>query len=76
MCPFDTGLIEANKRLYFSGYIKPVYDEDSSPENGIPAHDMGPLNEWYVNVVQSTILYVHFFVFKFSKTILHLKVRI
>lgn len=46
LCPFDTGLIEANKRLYFSGYIKPVYDEDSSPENGVAAHDMGPLNEW------------------------------
>lgn len=46
LCPFDTGLIESNKLLYLSGYIKAVYDEDCSPENGIPTKDMGPINEW------------------------------
>lgn len=49
LCPFDTGLIEQNKLLYFSGYVKPVYDENSLPDNGIPTKDMGPINEWYVS---------------------------
>nr|ASM42030.1 DNMT1 [Pogonomyrmex barbatus] len=48
LCPFDTGLIEKNVLLYFSGYMKPIYDENSSPEGGIPTKDMGPINEWYV----------------------------
>lgn len=46
LCPFDTGLVEANKLLYFSGYLKPVYDDDPSVENGIPTKDMGPIAEW------------------------------
>lgn len=46
LCPFDTGLIESNKLLYFSGYMKAVYDEDSSTENGIATKDMGPIAEW------------------------------
>lgn len=46
LCPFDTGLVEANKMLYFSGYVKPVYDDDPSVENGIPTKDMGPIAEW------------------------------
>lgn len=46
LCPFDTGLIEANQMLYFSGYLKPVHDDDPSVENGIPTKDMGPINEW------------------------------
>ncbi|KAF5303293.1 hypothetical protein FQA39_LY10032 [Lamprigera yunnana] len=49
LCPFDTGLIEANKLLYFSGYVKPIYEEDSSTNNGIPTKDMGPINEWYIS---------------------------
>ena len=32
LCPFDTGLIEKNIYLYFSGVVKPIYDENSSPE--------------------------------------------
>lgn len=32
LCFFDNGLIEKNALLYVSGYIKPVYDENSSPE--------------------------------------------
>ncbi|KYN05968.1 DNA (cytosine-5)-methyltransferase PliMCI [Cyphomyrmex costatus] len=48
LCPFDTGLIEKNVLLYFSGYMKAIYEENSSPEGGIPTKDMGPINEWYV----------------------------
>lgn len=48
LCPFDSGLIEQNKFLYFSGYVKPVYDENSMPENGIPTKDIGPINEWLI----------------------------
>jgi DNA (cytosine-5)-methyltransferase 1 len=48
LCAFDTGLVEKNVLLHVSGYIKPIYEEDSSPTNGIPAHDMGPINEWYI----------------------------
>ncbi|KAL3272241.1 hypothetical protein HHI36_022724 [Cryptolaemus montrouzieri] len=47
LCPFDTGLIETDVLLYFSGYIKPIYDDNSSPDNGVPAYDMGPINEWW-----------------------------
>ncbi|KAJ8922234.1 hypothetical protein NQ315_004171 [Exocentrus adspersus] len=47
LCPFDTGLIEHNVELFFSGYVKPVYEEDPNTNNGIPAHDLGPINEWW-----------------------------
>ncbi|XP_011350631.1 DNA (cytosine-5)-methyltransferase 1 isoform X1 [Ooceraea biroi] len=49
LCPFDTGLIEKNVMLYFSGYMKAIYEEDSSPEGGVPTKDMGPINEWYIS---------------------------
>lgn len=32
LCPIDTGLIEKNVELYFSGSAKPIYDDDPSPE--------------------------------------------
>ena len=32
LCPFDTGLIEKNIELYFSGYLKPIYDENPDTE--------------------------------------------
>lgn len=32
LCAFDTGLIEKNVELYFSGYLKPIYDENPSTE--------------------------------------------
>eukprot|EP00057_Strongylocentrotus_purpuratus_P012708 XP_011667182.1 PREDICTED: DNA (cytosine-5)-methyltransferase PliMCI isoform X1 [Strongylocentrotus purpuratus] len=47
LCAFDSGLIEKNKELYFSGYVKPIYDENSSIEGGIPTKRMGPINEWF-----------------------------
>lgn len=28
LCPFDTGLIERNVELYFSGAVKPIYDDN------------------------------------------------
>lgn len=32
LCSFDSGLIEKNVELYFSGCVKPIYDENPSPE--------------------------------------------
>jgi DNA (cytosine-5)-methyltransferase 1 len=32
ICPIDCGLIEKNVELYFSGSVKPIYDENPSPE--------------------------------------------
>ena len=32
LCPFDNGLIEKNKELMMSGFLKPVYEEDPSIE--------------------------------------------
>ena len=32
LCPFDTGLVEKNVELYFSGYVKPIYDENPGNE--------------------------------------------
>lgn len=49
LCPFDSGLIENNKLLYFSGYVKPVYEENADTEGGLPTKDMGPINEWWVS---------------------------
>lgn len=49
LCPFDTGLVEKDVMLYFSGYMKPIYDEDPSPENGIPVKDVGPINAWWIS---------------------------
>ncbi|KAL0272437.1 UNVERIFIED_CONTAM: hypothetical protein PYX00_005405 [Menopon gallinae] len=48
LCFFDNGLIEKNALLYVSGYIKPVYDENPSPEDGVPAHKLGPISEWWI----------------------------
>ncbi|XP_014214363.1 DNA (cytosine-5)-methyltransferase 1 [Copidosoma floridanum] len=49
VCPFDGGLIERNIDIYFSGYVKPIYEDDSSIEGGIPGKDMGPIVEWWVS---------------------------
>ncbi|KZC09572.1 PREDICTED: DNA (cytosine-5)-methyltransferase PliMCI-like [Dufourea novaeangliae] len=48
LCAFDTGLIEKNIVLYFSGYMKPIYEENACPAGGVPTKDMGPINEWWV----------------------------
>ena len=31
LCPFDTGLVEKNVELFFSGSVKAVYDENPDP---------------------------------------------
>lgn len=49
LCPFDGGLIERNVLLYFSGFLKPIYEEDPSVEGGVPAKDIGPINEWWTS---------------------------
>jgi len=48
LCPFDTGLIEKNKELMMSGFLKPIYDEDPSIEGGIETKSIGPINEWWI----------------------------
>jgi len=47
LCPFDSGLVEKNVELYFSGYVKPIYDENPDSEGGIPTMNMGPINAWW-----------------------------
>ena len=49
VCPFDTGLIEKNINIYFSGYVKAIYEDDPSIEGGIPGKDLGPIVEWWVS---------------------------
>ncbi|KAL1781550.1 DNA (cytosine-5)-methyltransferase 1 [Sigmodon hispidus] len=48
LCPIDTGLIEKNVELYFSGYAKAIYDENSSVEGGVSGKNLGPINEWWI----------------------------
>ena len=31
LCPFDTGLVEKNIELFFSGTVKAIYDENPDP---------------------------------------------
>jgi DNA (cytosine-5)-methyltransferase 1 len=35
LCPFDNGLIEQNVLLYFSGYMKAIYEESPDPEGEV-----------------------------------------
>ncbi|KAG7199233.1 hypothetical protein KM043_018102 [Ampulex compressa] len=49
LCSFDSALIERNVVLYFSGYMKAIYEENSCPSGGVPTKDMGPINEWWVS---------------------------
>merc|ERR1711990_354829 len=44
--PFDTGIIDKNKYIYFSGYLKHLTCEDPSIEDGVPVFDCGPINAW------------------------------
>lgn len=47
LCPFDSGLIERDIEIFFSGYVKPIYSDDPSIENGVPGKDFGPIVEWW-----------------------------
>jgi hypothetical protein len=42
LCPFDVGLIERNVMLYFSGYMKAIYEENPDPEG----EDIKTKTEW------------------------------
>ena len=37
---FDTGLLEKNKELYVSGFVKPVYEENPSYEGDLETDDV------------------------------------
>lgn len=42
LCPIDTGLIEKDVELLFSGSAKPIYEDDPSPEGkGNVPHCLG-----------------------------------
>jgi len=45
--PFDTGLIDKNKEIFFSGYLKHLTCEDPGIEDGVPVFDCGPINSWW-----------------------------
>lgn len=42
LCPFDTGLIERNIELYFSGAVKPIYDDNPCLDGELPSHPVRP----------------------------------
>lgn len=48
LCPFDTGLVERNVELFFSGSVKPIYDDNPDPSDGVPTKRLGPINSWWV----------------------------
>uniref|UniRef100_A0A803VZK7 DNA (cytosine-5)-methyltransferase 1 n=1 Tax=Ficedula albicollis TaxID=59894 RepID=A0A803VZK7_FICAL len=48
LCPFDTGLIERNIELYFSGVVKPIYDDNPCLDGGVRAKKLGPINAWWI----------------------------
>ncbi|EHB03719.1 DNA (cytosine-5)-methyltransferase 1 [Heterocephalus glaber] len=48
LCPIDTGLIEKNVKLYFSGTAKAIYEENPSLEGGVNGKNLGPINEWWI----------------------------
>ena len=49
VCSFDGGLIERNVLLFTSGYVKPIYCDDPTPADAVPAKDIGPINEWWIS---------------------------
>ncbi|NWV76363.1 DNMT1 methyltransferase, partial [Dasyornis broadbenti] len=48
LCPFDSGLIERNIELYFSGVVKPIYDDNPCLDGGVRAKKLGPINAWWI----------------------------
>ncbi|XP_047387721.1 DNA (cytosine-5)-methyltransferase 1 isoform X2 [Sciurus carolinensis] len=48
LCPIDTGLIEKNVELLFSGSAKPIYEDNPSLEGGVNGKNLGPINEWWI----------------------------
>ena len=43
----DTGIIERNKEMFFSGYLKHITSEDPGIEGGVPVYDCGPISSWW-----------------------------
>ncbi|XP_012889489.1 PREDICTED: DNA (cytosine-5)-methyltransferase 1 isoform X1 [Dipodomys ordii] len=48
LCPIDTGLIEKNVELFFSGSAKAIYEDNPSLEGGVNGKHLGPINEWWI----------------------------
>lgn len=49
LCPVDTGLIEKNVELYFSGVAKAIHEENPSVEGGVNGKNLGPINQWWIS---------------------------
>ncbi|KAM5238057.1 DNA (cytosine-5)-methyltransferase 1 [Ctenodactylus gundi] len=48
LCPVDTGLIEKNVELFFSGSAKAIYEDNPSLEGGVYGKNLGPITEWWI----------------------------
>lgn len=48
LCPVDTGLVEKNVELFFSGSAKAIYEDNPSQEGGVNGKNLGPINEWWI----------------------------
>lgn len=48
LCPIDTGLIEKNVELLFSGTAKAIYEDNPSSEGGVNGKNLGPIDEWWI----------------------------
>ncbi|TRY63131.1 hypothetical protein TCAL_04277 [Tigriopus californicus] len=47
LVPLDRGVIENDKDVMFSGYLKVVTDDSPLVENGVAVFDGGPLEQWW-----------------------------
>jgi len=45
----DTDLIDKDKHIYMSGYVKAIYDQDPGIEGGVALKDCGPLTSWFTS---------------------------
>ena len=41
-------MIEKDLEIFFSGYVKAIYSDDPSTENGVPGKHFGPIAEWWI----------------------------
>jgi len=44
---FGNGLLERDAKMFFSGYLKPVFNDSPSPDGGVAVHDAGPITQWW-----------------------------
>jgi DNA (cytosine-5)-methyltransferase 1 len=47
MCPLDGGLIEQGTTLYFSGYLRPVWDENPDHRGAVCVKKSSPILQWF-----------------------------